>query len=729
MALDGTRATAGTMTSIHVEMPGEFTYAVRRLEQPERIVVDLRGAGLTMSAGQMRRPLLVNDARVKQVRAGSSEPGTARLVLDLEPGGASQPYSVMRQGGAGRLRIEVGRASGERTPPTTAAATREAGPRLAETTARVAFFGLLEPAHFPGDANSLFRPQTIPPDTASATQAVTEAPAESTTQAAVADPPAQAAPPVAPRSLPARTGIVREATLTLHEAVAMALESNPNIKAWRVEGEQARFRWRAARGVFDPLLSASTSFQKQVLPVSNSLGGSNTGAVLSRSWQTTPALSGLLPKLGASYEVSFSSQRFSTNNLFATLNPNYPTALTFQYVQPLWRGLRYDSRRHTIEVEKKNQEMSVQTFQRQVMELLAQTEQAYWEVSFARRELAVQDEAREIARRQAETNRRQVEKGQLAAIEQVAAQAQLANFDAGVFAAQELLTRAENRLKALILPDRQAPLWDAALLTEDPPQSPAAAPPPLKEAVQEALSERPEIGEMRIAMDLNRAQQRLQSEELKPRVDLVGRYTRTGLAGTAVAAGGGNPLGDSLTPALIRLNQLSALAGLAPVGLGAVAPIPAPLIGSYGQSLRGMFGGDYPTSLVELRVALPVGNRTAQANLGLALAESRRLGYQQRQVEQVIEEQVRNAIQSMDSAGERLAAARTKFLAAEEQFHSEERRFEKGLTTLFLVQQRQLTMVTSKTQVHRAETDLGVALAAFDLARAAIHKRHNVQLR
>jgi hypothetical protein len=40
------------------------------------------------------------------------------------------------------------------------------------------------------------------------------------------------------------------------------------------------------------------------------------------------------------------------------LNPQLPTSsLNFQYVQPLWRGLRYDSNRHSIDVARKNRSL------------------------------------------------------------------------------------------------------------------------------------------------------------------------------------------------------------------------------------------------------------------------------------------------------------------------------------------------------------------------------------
>src|ERR1019366_9423146 len=162
------------------------------------------------------------------------------------------------------------------------------------------------------------------------------------------------------------------------------------------------------------------------------------------------------------------------NNTFVTLNPQYPTALTFQYTQPLWRNLFYDQNRHTIDVAKKNRDLSDQQFRQTVMQVVQQTEQAYWELVYAYNNLQVQLEAVEIGRQQDESNRRQQEQGLLAPIDVVAAQTQLAVFELSAYSAQAALTSAENALKMLMLPDRSSALWYSAQI---PVTTPDAEPP------------------------------------------------------------------------------------------------------------------------------------------------------------------------------------------------------------------------------------------------------------
>ena len=79
-----------------------------------------------------------------------------------------------------------------------------------------------------------------------------------------------------------------------------------------------------------------------------------------------------------------------------------------------------------------------------------------------------------------------------------------------------------------------------------------------------------------------------------------------------------------------------------------------------------------------MRVELPVRNRTAQANSGRSLAEGRRIQNLRAQQEQLIEADVRNAVQALRSAESRLVSAAATRQSAELQYESEQRKFRAG---------------------------------------------------
>ncbi len=535
-------------------------------------------------------------------------------------------------------------------------------------------------------------------------------------------------PPVRPIKFPPRIGVFTEARITLDQALRMALESNKDIELSRIDKTESEYNLIGALGAYDPVISSTSYWLKQITPVASSLGGSATGAVLSKTWNFDPNFSGSNPWGGGTYRVDFSNARTSSNNTFITLNPQFPTSLNLQYTQPLWRGLRYDANRHSIEVARKNRSLTDEQFRQKVINILEQTELAYWELVFAYNNLQVQIEAVDIARQQDESNRRQEQQGLLAPIDVVAAQTQLANFELQAYTAQNALTRAEDNLKILILPDRSAPMWNSALI----PVAPDVKPPliPLAEAVADALASRPETAQNKISAEINAADTHYFRDLTKPQVDLTASYSRAGLAGEQVPQGP-NPFTAGFQPLIDRLNSLSSGAGLPPLNLnlGGGSSTPPLLVGTYGQSISNLWAGNFPTTQVQLRVAIPLRNRTAEANLGRSLAEGRRIKNQGEQIKQLIESDVRNAMQLVQSSQLRLNAARVARESAEEQYNSEQRQFRAGTSTLFLVQQRQSSMIVARSQEARAAADLGEAIAAFELATASILREHNIAIK
>jgi HAE1 family hydrophobic/amphiphilic exporter-1 len=534
-----------------------------------------------------------------------------------------------------------------------------------------------------------------------------------------------------PFVMPPRIGVTTDQELSLQDALAMALANNKDIDSSRIDREKAVNSVSGARGYYDPRVGGTLSFQKNVTPVASTLGGSATGQVTSRNGLADPQLSASLPWLGGSYQLDFSSSRTSTNNSFAQLNPQYPTSLNISITQPLWRSLRYDDNRHRLDVAKKNVSLTDQQFRQRVMQIVTQTQQAYWDLAYAYGNLAVQLEAVKIGVEQDESNRRQEAQGLLAPIDVVAAQRQLATFESNAYSAQETLTAAENALKVLILPDRTDPTWSSALIPITPVN---VSPPvtPLQDAVREGLSNRPELAQVEISVDINQADNRLFREQTRPQVDLVATHTNSGLSGIVLPAAP-NPFTAGLSSLSERINDLSLLAGLQPLattgGGTTTAGLPPMLVGSYGQSVNNIFSGNFPTTQLQLRISLPLRNRTAEANLNNSLAENRRIRNQRLQTEQSIEASVRNAMQSVESAKSRLESSRVARISAEEQYQSEQRQFRAGTSTLFLVQQRQSDMITARSQERRAESDMGKAIATYELSTGTILQTNNIQLR
>jgi HAE1 family hydrophobic/amphiphilic exporter-1 len=153
------------------------------------------------------------------------------------------------------------------------------------------------------------------------------------------------------------------------------------------------------------------------------------------------------------------------------------------------------------------------------------------------------------------------------------------------------------------------------------------------------------------------------------------------------------------------------------------------LVGGYGQSLSALTSGQFTTAIVGVNISLPLRNRTALANEAVSLAEGRRLQAQKQQIEMAIEQDVRNAIQTESSAQARLESAVTARRYAEEQYGSEQRQFQAGTSTVFLVLQRQTDLIAARTREVRSQADMGQATANLDRALARTLETQDIQLK
>lgn len=544
-------------------------------------------------------------------------------------------------------------------------------------------------------------------------------------------------PPIAPnyeaplRPLPSaeRVGVnvSDQVPLSLNDAIRMALKDSNDIDQSRIDVQIAEYNLRAALGIYDPVLSSENYYERSTTPTSSSIGGAGASGAFTQADATgTARLAGFSPFAGGFYQLDFSSSRTTTTNQNARLNPQFPSALTLSYTQPLWRGLRFDINRRNIEIARKNLSLSDAQFRQRAIEIIAQVELAYWDLAFALRNLQVQIDAVKQARLQVESNQRLVAKGVLAPIEIVAATTQVTTFEQNVYTAQEGVTLAENTLKTLILPDRIESLWARAIVPVTP-VSLEAPRVPIEFAVKAALDNRPELAQLRTSADINQLNVRYLRDQTKPQVDLIGTYTTVGLAGFPVQSNQNLVSNTSVLTA--RVNELSALAGLPPLPPSTVTPVPSALVGGYPQSLRNLFEQNYPTYRVGVRISLPLRNRTAEANLGGALALNNRITDQYKQTEQLIEAEVRNSMQAVRSGEARLAAAAASRSSAEQQFQSEQRQFRAGTTTVFLVLQRQTDLLAARARELQAQTDLNKAISQLQRATGNTLTANHVSVR
>ena len=505
-------------------------------------------------------------------------------------------------------------------------------------------------------------------------------------------------------------------SLTLNEALVLALENNLDIEVTRKNFRIAEFDLKNARGFYQPRLAGQSYYEHSALPNINFFSPT-TRKTDGNSIIGNLGIQAYVPRFGTSYGVTMNNQRFTTDNPLTVLSPQYNSSLSFNFTQPLFRGRKFDQGRRTIEIAKRNISLTDTQFRQRSIEVVANVQRAYWDLTYALRNLQVQRDSVRDAKEQLEHNRRLVDEGQLAPIDIVAAETQVANFEQAVYDALNGVNLAENNLKNLISPTRNNRVWNESLTPIDSVEltTPVTT---LTEAIDMALQNRPELETNKTQKEINAIDQRFYREQKKPQIDLIGSYTSTGVGGSL------NP--NSSNPLLRNCAQTPTL----PECIAAAQALQALLqnVGGGGTAVTDIFGNKYPTFRIGLQFNLPLfGDRSARAQYGKSLVEGERLEAQREQVEQGIQVEVRNALQAIRTNEGRLRAAAVARENTARQYESEQRKLDAGQSDIYKVLERQTALAAAKSNELKARTDLNKAIADLQRATGNTLKANNIE--
>lgn len=522
------------------------------------------------------------------------------------------------------------------------------------------------------------------------------------------------------RSLPelGRVGVdmLDQRPLSLTEAISMALEFNNDIEVTRKNVKIAEFDLQAARGFYQPRFTGTTSYERATTP---------NVSIFSTNQKTTQGslvgnvgVTGYIPRFGTVLRADVNNQRVTTNNPISILSPQYNANIGFTLTQPLFKGRKIDQNRRTIEVAKRNLSLTDAQFRQKTIETIVTVQRAYWDLAFALRNLQVQRDGVKDAKDQFEHNKRLVAEGQLAPIDILAAQTQVANFEQAVYEALNTVNQAENALKNLIAPNKDAALWRESLTPTDPVDL-SAPDTTLNEALTAALQNRPELDLNQVQKDINLIDRKYYGDLKLPQIDLVAGYSSAGVGGQQ-NPNFSSPFSSACDPAspdydACVARQLQQQANLALLT---------------GNTYSGVFNNRYPTYRIGIQFNVPLfGDKTAGAQYGKALVEGEKLETQRAQLEQSIQVDVRNAIQSMRTAEARLRSAAIARENSAKQYESEQRKLDAGQSDVYKVLDRQTALTAARSSELRAQTELNKAIADLQRATGNSLKANNVEAR
>jgi outer membrane protein TolC len=478
-----------------------------------------------------------------------------------------------------------------------------------------------------------------------------------------------------------------ELRLTLDEAVRLALEHNMDLKVDRIDPQIAGERVGQAASVFLPALTSSLTRNSALAPPTSFLVG-NQG-VQSVTGNATVGLSQRLPHFGTSYATGWDTTRATSTSQFSNYNPIITSRVQFTVSQPLLRDLAIDAGRQQLVISKRNREISDTRFRETVVRTLSDVKKAYWDLVAARALVEVQQRSLDLARDLVRVNKARVDVGQAPPLDLLTAQAEEAQRDENLTIAQVTLKQAEDRLRMLVLDPESRQFWTTAL---DPTDRPAllGEVPDVESVIDRALTQRLDLVRARAELENVRTNVRYYRNQTLPDVRFQVNFQSTGLGGTRLIRTGGFP---------------GTVVGTEPV--------------SFGYVMNQVFQSAYPTWIVGVNVAYPLGRSADEANLARSRLEEAQARARLQSSELKAVRQLRQSAWQVDMNARRINTSRAGRTLAEQRLDAEQKRFEVGMSTTFLVVQAQRDLAQARNNELQAALEYVKAVIEFETLQEA----------
>jgi hydrophobic/amphiphilic exporter-1 (mainly G- bacteria), HAE1 family len=491
-------------------------------------------------------------------------------------------------------------------------------------------------------------------------------------------------PPGAPTQLAPGDQVL---TITRDDAVRLAVENNPDLAVSRYDPAVSETQVAAARGAFVPTLDTLLQRNNQEQPPTNLFSGEQ--GVQTGLWATNVAVRQLLPWHGASYSVGWDSARTTSDSPITSFDPSLESRLNLGFVQPLLRNFKIDPARAALDVSKRNVEIADTNLRETSIAVSANAEQAYWALVASLALVDVQQRALDLALELERTNRARVDVGQSPPLDLVAARAEVAQRRENLIIARTSARQLEDGLRTLIIDPKRADYWSIRLDPAD--RVPTVGPPPdIDGAVRRALSERTDLVRARKVIQNTETNISLSRSEVLPDLQVQANYLTDSAGGTRLIREGGFPgtiIGEQRT--------------------------------SFGNVLGQVFSADFPTWTLGLAFSYPLGKSTAEANLARARIERDQADARLKSLEIVAVREIRQAAWRVEENQQRIETTRLGRELAEQRLDAEQKRFEVGMSTSFLVIQAQRDLAIARNNELSALLDYQLAVVAFNTVQQA----------
>jgi len=492
-------------------------------------------------------------------------------------------------------------------------------------------------------------------------------------------------------------------SVSLKEAVTLALENNPILKVEKVRVQQARTRIGQQQGDFTPMFNSGTKVNRGDIIVASRFYP--TGFYNESQKSQSLGIEGK-SHVGTKFTFGISyADQLSTSNT-QTLSPQYSALASLGFSQALLKDFGRGVSETKIRIAEKGAAIAEGNLFTKISQMIERVEEAYWNFTFLLKELEGRNRSLVNAREFLAQNENLLRAGRVASVAVLQARAAVAERERDVVMAQTAADQYEDRLKNLLWLDLNT---THLIPTDAPEQNPVSM--DLQKSMEAALQRRPELRALQSELEQRDIELKYAGNQKKPRLDLNVQYAHAGLSGK---------------PNTTCIDPTSVLC--IPVGTNVSGSIYDSRTAGR-DALANIFSANpYENWSVELKLQIPLGNQTAKEQYAEASLKRLETGTNLVSMRDQITIEIRDAIRDAQSAQKRVDSSREAITYVEDQVEGMRRQLDAGLVSSYDLLKAFDEVDKARTIELQAMMDFNVALSKLRLAEASGFQKYGIEL-
>ena len=309
--------------------------------------------------------------------------------------------------------------------------------------------------------------------------------------------------------------------LTLMDAIRYSLEGNREISVAAYDPKQAQAQIEGEESVYDTLLFADSTFRRDP-----NLDASLTDIVTEDDGRARAGIRKPL-KTGGTLSTYLETRYADLNNAVFPRTYNHIVSPTVELQQPLLNNIGSKKEQTAIKIANYRANISAADFRRKVIDVTTSVATVYWKLFLFKELIDINrvnlDMAEEVHRRESERYARGL--SQQLDVARARSNAQVRR--STLLRSQEEYKLAMDRLKLLLNWQEFTIDSDAVVIPVEIPQT-TTIDPDETDAIETALSNRPEIIKAQQELMIRDVDQKLAAHQRLPTLDAFGRYSVSG---------------------------------------------------------------------------------------------------------------------------------------------------------------------------------------------------------